>query len=279
MFIYIPRQYERGMDIDIPKRTNDNIQSYSPEEFEIAKKFSEKIRQEMGPFLKAVVLFGSSARHQANPHSDIDVLVLIDDLTTLVTKDMADAYRIIVERCILDVSRRLHVVTLRITTFWDYIRNGDPVGVNILRDGASLYDTGFFEPLQILLQKGKIRPTKESVWAYFIKAPATINNARWHLMQATLDLYWAVIDAAHAALMSHDAIPPTPEHVADMLDELLVGKGLLEKKYSKMMREFYTRAKSIMHREVEEVAGRDFDGYLEDASAFVERMRSLIDMK
>ena len=36
-------------------------------------------------------------------------------------------------------------------------------------------------------------------------------------MQACVDLYWAGIDAAHAALMAVGAMPPSPEHVPDMM--------------------------------------------------------------
>jgi uncharacterized protein (UPF0332 family)/predicted nucleotidyltransferase len=264
------------MEIDIPVRDHPNIEGYSKEDFDIAKKFAEHIKKEMGKFLKGVILFGSSARNTTTKKSDIDVLVLIDDMSIIVTKDVADAYRIVIQRVIAKISRKLHVVTLRLSAFWDYMRKGDPIGINMLRDGVSLLDTGFFEPLQLLLKKGRIRPSKESIWAYYVKAPATLNNSKWHIMQAVVDLYWSVIDAAHAALMSQGAVPPTPEHVSDMLDEVLVKKGLLEKKYSKIMRDFYDRAKSVMHREVNEIKGADFDQYLAEADDFVDRMKGFI---
>ncbi|MBR9700142.1 hypothetical protein GOV09_06810 [Candidatus Woesearchaeota archaeon] len=260
------------MEFDIPKRPTPQ----KTEQYMIAHRFAKAVHKELGRFLKGVVLFGSSARKTAKPHSDIDVLLLVDDVSILMTRDVADAYRMILQKIVANVSRKLHVVTVRITAFWDYMRNGDPIGINMLRDGISLYDTGFFEPLQLLLKKGKIRPSKESIWNYYMRSPATLSNARWHVMQATVDLYWAVIDAAHAALMSHDAIPPTPEHVADMLDDLLVRKGKLEKKYSRIMKNFYYRAKSVMHREVHSISGKEFDKYLYEAESFVERMKQFI---
>ncbi|MCK5282553.1 MAG: nucleotidyltransferase domain-containing protein [Nanoarchaeota archaeon] len=265
------------MEFDIPKRVHPNIEHYRKEELDIAKRFAAEVNKEMGRFVNAIVLFGSSARNTSTPKSDIDVLVLIDDMSIIVNRDVADAYRMIIQKMITKVSRRLHVVTLRLTAFWDYIRNGDPIGINILRDGISLSDTGFFDPLQLLLKKGKIRPSKESIWAYYVKAPSTLNNSKWHIMQAVIDLYWAVIDSAHAALMSQNAVPPTPEHVADMLDEILVRNGKLEKKYSKTMKSFYERAKAIMHREILEVKGSEFDKYFEEANEFVDRMKIFID--
>src|SRR3989338_14075 len=200
------------MEVEIPKRPHPNLELYHKEDYEIAHRFANLIYKEMKSNLKAIILFVSTARKTQTPQSDVDVLVLIDDLSIILTRDVADAYRIAIQNIIAKVSKRLHVVTLRLTAFWDYMRNGDPIGLNILRDGISLYDTGFFDPLQLLLKKGKIRPSKESIWAYYLKSAPTLNNARWHIMQATIDLYWAVIDAAHAALMSQNVIPPTPEH-------------------------------------------------------------------
>ncbi len=252
------------------------MEHYKKEDYDLAAKFAQELHKEMGKFISAIVLFGSSARKTATPNSDIDVMVIIDDLSIVINKDVSDAYRIAIQNIILKVSRKLHVITLRLTSFWEYMRNGDPIGVNILRDGISLYDTGFFDPLQLLLKKGRVRPSKESIWSYYSKATPTINRSKQLIMQATVDLYWAVIDAAHAALMSQGSVPPTPEHVADLLDEVLVNKRLLEKKYSKTMRMFYQLAKQIMHREVHEIRGSDYDRYLEEATHFVERMKQFI---
>ena len=98
-------------------------------------------------------------------------------------------------------------------------------------------------------------------------------------MQAVLDLYWAVIDAAHSALMKIGEIPPTPEHVADLLEQKLVRKKLLEQKYVTTMRNLYKLMKMITHREIKELKGAEYDKYFKDAADFVARMRKLIDVK
>ena len=121
-----------------------------------------------------------------------------------------------------------------------------------------------------------MRPSPESVWVYFSRAPRTMHNSRWHLLQATLDLYWAVIDSAHAALMKLGEVPPTPSHVSDLLYEKMVKKGKLEKKYAKRMDDFYKLAKKIGHQELTEIRGKDYDVYLKDAQDFVDRMKEFI---
>jgi uncharacterized protein (UPF0332 family)/predicted nucleotidyltransferase len=261
------------MKFDLPKREHPNLEKYERHDVDTTYKFANAIYKEMGGLIRAVVIFGSAARRKTTAKSDI-----LDDLTISLTPEVVEAYRVIVKNSIVRVSTRLHITTLRFTSFWEYIRNGDPIGINILRDGVALIDSGFFEPLQALLKKGRIRPTSESIWTYYIRAPNTLYNSRWHLLQATLDLYWAVIDAAHAALMKHGEIPPTPEHVADLLESKLVKKRLLEKKYVTIMRHFYKLMKMITRREIKEIKGDEYEKYFKAAEDFVKRMREFIEV-
>jgi len=278
MFIKSNKKFH-NMKFDLPRREHPNLEKYERHDVDLAYMFANDIYKEMGGLIRAVVIFGSSARKTTTAKSDIDILVVIDDITISLSPEVVEAYRVIVNKTIVKVSTRLHITTLRFTSFWEYIRNGDPIGINILRDGVALIDSGFFEPLQVLLKKGKIRPTSESIWTYYVRAPNTLHNSKWHLLQATLDLYWAVIDAAHAALMKHGEIPPTPEHVADLLEQKLVRKRLLEHKYVTIMRHFYKLMKMIIHREVKEIKGDEYDKYYAAAEDFVNRMREFIDTK
>jgi len=257
--------------------TNPNVIKYPNEAVTVARSFTRRLRNEFGKFLKASVLFGSAARQIKGPKGDIDVLVIVDDLSIRMTEEVIGAYKIIVEKTIAKVSTRLHVTSMTLTSFWEYSRVGDPVVVNILRDGVPIYDEGFFEPLQALLIQGRVRPTKESVWTYFGRAPRTLVNSRWHVLQATLDLYWAVIDAAHAALMHVGVIPPTPEHVDDMLREKLVEKRLLEARYAETMNKFYKLMKKITHREVKQIEGSEYEKLLKEAEDFVKKIREFIE--
>ena len=260
----------------IEKITNPNVANYPKEDYETAYDFANKLYKEFGSFLKAVVLFGSVARHEGPKRGDIDILIIVDDISIALDAGLVEAYRVITEKILIKTSRRLHVTTLKLTSFWDYIRMGDPIGINMLRYGIALIDTGFFDPMQALLRRGRVRPTEESIWTYFARAPVTLNNSRWHLLQGVLDLYWAVIDSAHAALMTQGEIPPTPSHVADLMQEKLVGKKLLEKKYPPTMRNFYNLMKMITHREIKDITGEEFDRYYNEASDFVRRMEKFL---
>ena len=224
-----------------------------------------------------VVVFGSTVRRDNTEKSDIDVLVVSNDATFVIDQPLIEVYRVIVDQVLLKTSTKLHVTSMTFTSFWEFARAGDPVVVNILRDGVALYDKGFFDPLQRLLKHGRIRPSEESIWKYFGRAPKTLTNARWHLLQATLDLYWAVIDAAHAALMRQNVVPPTPDHVSEELNRTFVKKRMLEKKYVDTMTKFYSLSKKITHREIQQISGEEFERYYKEADSFIKRMKKLID--
>jgi len=266
------------LDFRIENKHKHNITRYNNDEIDIAYEFSKEAKKELKELLKAIVLFGSTARKhedKAKVH-DIDILLVLDDVKIEFSQELIQTYRIIVERIIAQTSKRLHITSLRITNFWEYVRVGDPIAINILRDGVAILDTGFFEPLQLLLYQGRIRPSPESVQNYLMMAPQTLQNSRGHILQAVLDLYWAVIDAAHAALMSVNEIPPSPSHVSEMLDEKLVNKGLIHKKHSGTVRQFYSLGKSIMHGELVYVSGDQYDLYYKEAHDFVMAMKSFI---
>ena len=268
------------MEFRIEKVLNPNITKYKKSDLDTAYHFATEVSKEFGHFLKAVVIFGSAAREKEHStRGDIDILLVVDDVSVKLSAEMVEAYRVISEKLVLKVSKRLHVTTLKFSSFWEYIRAGDPIAINILRDGIALVDAGFFEPLQKLLTDGRIRPTQESIWTYFSRAPATIQNSRWHMLQATLDLYWAVIDSSHAALMSLGEIPPSPGHVADMLEERMVKKKLLPYAYAKTMRKFYELSRGILHREIKEISGQEYEGYFREADEYVKGMRKFIERR
>ncbi|PIY60590.1 hypothetical protein COY95_01010, partial [Candidatus Woesearchaeota archaeon CG_4_10_14_0_8_um_filter_47_5] len=246
------------MEEKIQKRSFKDSSLYSKDDISVATEFTKKALKEFGSLVKAAVLFGSVARED-KVHGDIDVLFIVDDVTIVITPSVAEAYRVIVANLIKETSERLHVTTIKLSSFWEYVRAGDPIGINMLREGIPLLDSGFFEPLKMLLAQGRIRPSPESVWSYFSRAPRSMGSSKWHVNQGVIDLYWAVIDSAHAALMKLGQTPPSPEHVADLLNECMVKEGHLDAKYVETMRKFYTLSRNILHGELKEVSGVQYD--------------------
>jgi len=85
-------------EFNIYPRDNPALSLYSDSDKDLAREFAKRLYKEFGNFLKAVVLFGSVARGESKKKKgDIDVLVIIDDVTIQLSHEMITTYRIIVE--------------------------------------------------------------------------------------------------------------------------------------------------------------------------------------
>lgn len=270
------------MKFPIEQNPKKNIDKFIQRDVDLARKFATIVYKEFGTFIKAIVLFGSTLKAPGtiSPKKDIDILIILDDITVQFSKELVETYRIISEKAIGDTAPdRLHVQSMKFTAFWEYVRVGDPVAINILRNGLALVDTGFFDPLQALLDQGRIRPSDEAIYTYFTMAPASLLRSKQHLLTAVVDLYWAAIDAAHAALMRLGEVPPTPDHVADLLERRLVARKHVSEKYADIMRKLYAIYKKVVHREIQEITGKQYEKYLKLTEKFVDEMKRYIEKK
>ncbi|HIH14745.1 MAG: DNA polymerase beta protein [archaeon GW2011_AR17] len=250
--------------------------NYPSEEFAVARTFASRVYKEFGEFVKAIVLFGSANKGKEKPN-DIDILIVLDDVRIEFSEEIVQTYRIITQKIISDTDvKRLHVQSMKFSSFWEYVRAGDPVATNILRYGIALVDTGFFDPLQQLLDQGRIRPTPESISTYFAMAPASLEKAEGHLLAASVDLYWSVINSAHAALMHYGEVPPSPEHVVEIMQKTLVKEKKISQASLKTMIEMYALFKAVTTRNKKTVSGKEYDAYKIKAGKFVKEMDKFI---
>jgi uncharacterized protein (UPF0332 family) len=245
-------------------------------DLQLTQTLATKLKEELKDLLKSVILFGSAARGAKQQGSDIDVLLIVNDVSLILSKEVIVSLRVIIENCAAGVSNNFHITTMQLSQFWDYLRNGDPIVVNMIREGRAVMDEGFFAPIQGLLDQGRIRPSKEAVWAYYLRAPQTIQRAERRLLDIVVDLYWAVIDAAHAALMHIDVVPGAPHHVAHLLEDHFVRKRLLEKKYVDILKNLYTLSKEVGHHQLVKMSGKDVDVLIGQAQEFVDKIKFIL---
>jgi len=190
-----------------------NKEQYHSDLLKISRDYTQRLFKEVGTMIKCVAIFGSLSKDSINPDSDVDLLIVIDDTYMELTPEILDAFRIISEKLILEVSQKLHVHTLTLSGYWNFIREGDPVMINILRDGYSLLDTGIFLSMQKLLYQGKIRPSTEAVYNYVKSSAFSILTSDRRLLESVVDLYWAAINVTHAYLMFKGELPSSPEQL------------------------------------------------------------------
>jgi predicted nucleotidyltransferase len=247
------------------------------DDFLLARRLAKAVKTELKDFVVAVVLFGSCAKDRVTQMSDIDILIVVDDVRHIVNDQVTEHYRAVVASQAGKISARFHLNTLKLSNFWEYCREGDPVVVNMLRDGVPLEDTGLFAASQLLLDQGRVRPSREAIWTYYTRSGTNVRSAESHVLAACSDLYWAAMDASHAALMAIGATPASPEHVPEALERELVKRGLLAKRLPGVLQELYLLHKAITHREVRTVTGEQFDVHMKDALALIEALRSIVE--
>jgi predicted nucleotidyltransferase len=250
-------------------------------EREIAMDFAMKVYGKFDQMVKSIVLFGSSAKKIAVAGSDIDIIVIIDDVSIRWDEELIAWYREELGKLIggNPYRKSLHVSTVKLSTWWDDMMRGDPVVINVLRYGEALVDFGgFFAPLRILLKEGKIRSTPEAIYTLLQRAPGHMTRARQSMMAVVDGLYWTMVDSAHAALISAGVMPASPEEVGAVLTKHFVDKKMLKGKFVDDY-EFIRRVvKSIAHGEKMKIKGNDLDTWFEMADGFLLEMAKLVDV-
>ncbi|MCD4771727.1 nucleotidyltransferase domain-containing protein [archaeon] len=250
-------------------------------EREIASDFAMKVYDKFDQMIKSIVLFGSSAKKVSTPSSDIDIIVIIDDVSIRWDEELIAWYREELRKLIVrnPYRKSLHVNTVKLSTWWDDMMRGDPVVINVLRYGDALVDFGgFFNPLRILLKQGKIRSTPESIYTLLQRAPGHMSRARQSMMAVVDGLYWTMVDSAHAALISAGVMPASPEDIGKVMMEHFVGKKMLKKKYVKHYEDIHGVAKEFAHGERVKVKGKELDEWFEMTDDFLGEMARLVDV-
>lgn len=246
---------------------------------EIAMDFATKAYERFNKIVKSVVLFGSTAKNTAVSGSDIDIILIIDDVVISWDAELIAWYREELDKLLRrnPYRKSLHINTIKLSTWWEDLMRGDPVVINVIRYGESLIDFGgFFEPLKFLLLKGKIRSTPEAVYNALERAPQHFARSKISEIGAIEGLYWAMVDSAHAALTSRNVLPPSPEHIPLNLKQTFVDEGKLKIKYVVWYRDLLFLHKKIAHGEITDLKGVEIDNWQEKTRMFMRTMARLV---
>jgi len=248
-------------------------------EKDIALDFASKVYKKFDKMIKSIILFGSQTKGSAIAGSDIDIIIIIDDASIQWDQELIAWYREELGKLIRKnpYKKDLHINSVKLTTWWQDLLRGDPVVINIIRFGEPLIDFGgFFSPLKILLQQGRIKSTPEAIYAALQRTPAHIARSKTSELNAIEGLYWAMVDSAHAALMAAKQSPPSPEHVPALLKEIFVDTGNLKMKYVILYRDLYVLHRKIAHGEITDLKGVEIDDWQAKTEKFVQEMTRLV---
>lgn len=249
------------------------------DEKEIAMDFAIKVYKKFNTLVKSIVLFGSQVKHTSTLTSDIDIIIIVDDASVKFDQELVAWYREELGKIISanPYKQELHINTIKLTSWWQDMLRGDPVVVNIIRFGEPLLDFGgFYSPLKVLLQDGKIKQTPEAIYTCLQRSPSHLARSRASKLGAIEGLYWAMVDSAHAALMAAKHSPPSPEHVPIMLKETFADNKMLDMKYIVWYRDLYVFHRKIIHGEITDIRGDEIDLWQNRADDFFKKMVELV---
>lgn len=238
---------------------------------DIAMDFAEKVVKKFDSLVKAVILFGSTAKDNTKVGSDIDIIIIVDDATIRFDEKFTMWYREELGNIVQTnpYKKDLHINTVKITTWWDDLIKGDPTIINVIRYGEVLIDVGgFLSPLKVLLQHGKIKPTPESIYNNINRVPSHILRSRMAEISSIEGCYWAYVESAQALLMAIKVLPPSPEHISLLLKKYFVDKGYLKMKDVNDFEGLFDLHKKIVYGEIKNIDGKIVDSYQEKAENF-----------
>jgi len=262
---------EELRDVKLVKK--DEIEERKKLLIEKSVKFMNEIRRKFGEIVKSVLIFGSVARGDIRPTSDVDVWVILDD-TALKTSVDFDRIR---EDILITAEnlKELHVQITHLTEFWQWVRMGSPELINFLRYGLVLYDTGFVKPIQRMLQLGLIPPSEEVIKLKQKASEIRLEKIKSDLRSMIFDLRYCASDMIQAVVMYYYKTQPDPKEIPKYLEKM-VEDGKIENDFLEKWKEIDKLWKDIDHQVVKEVDGEYLQKALKIAKELIERFRKLL---
>jgi len=245
---------------------------------QIIKNFTKEILKKYGSMVRAVVLFGSSARGSWHKESDIDVFIIIDDTKHKISPALKEQMEEDLDVIAKKLSDKLSVQQpYLLTEFWNMVRIGHPIVFNFIREGVPVFDRDIFLPIKRLLQMGEIKPSKEAVEKYIDRAPKRIKrieSAKMYMVAE--DCYYAMLESLQAVLMFLGKNPPRPSDAADAMRKTLVDMKLIKPEYAEWLDGVIKRRKEIEHKNLKSLSGQELDEWIDKSKKFVKEMQKTL---
>ncbi len=246
-----------------------------------------QVLQKFEKYVVCYVLAGSMVRGDADETSDIDTYIVIDDtdVTRMTSQELRTKLMSIIVGMAGEATMRagvknpINVQVYVLSSMWESIRDAHPVIFTLLRDGIPLYDRGMFTPWKQLLQKGKIKPTPESVQNYVKSGKQMITSVKRKLRDIAIeDLFWAASIPAQGALMlAGQDIPDNKSTPGDFEEYFVKKRKLMDAETTKILAANLKLRKDAEHGTVKEVSAKMVAKNLEMSEKFLEAIEKLFD--
>ncbi|BFI73715.1 hypothetical protein YN1_7020 [Nanoarchaeota archaeon] len=244
--------------------------------FNILIDFTKELVDKVDGLVKAVVLFGSYAENKENEKSDIDILIIVDDIYAKDLNITVPFYFDNLNKILANEKyKKIHPTTLTLTKFWEMILNGDPLVLDILRKGYPIIDpTGIFGSLKRMLESGLIKTSPEYLDILKKRSEELINYSNFLLIKSFESLYNSALSLLQYYMIKNKINVYGPEDIIIKLGELK-RKNRSLKDIEQYFREVYDYMKKIEHKEIDKIDLDVFKDLLERYYNFKEKIEKL----
>lgn len=217
--------------------------------------FVPEMRRLFGPNLRRIILFGSQARGEARPDSDVDVLLLFEELVTS---------KPVVRDQIIEVTHELlldhqALITTILSTEQQYAEMAEPLFYHIQNEGIELMQN---EQLQLM----ELANTT-------LKDAVMLQEQTQGYRSAVSRAYYSMFYAAEAALLSHDLRPKSHVGLISQFSQQIIRSGLIEQTYGKQLQRAFEIRQEGDYKISAAISATDADRTIQDARAFIDRVQ------
>lgn len=238
-------------------------------------------------YVVSYVIAGSLIRGEAHEYSDLDVSIIIDD--TDVTKTTSGELKMKLRNIASNEARIaekdsgltkpiLNVQVWILSEFWTGLKRAEPVFYTTLRDGVPIYDRGMFSPWKLMLQRGQLIPSPESIRRYIDDGKKYVDRMNMKVKSiATEDLFWSIVYPSQGILMLLGVPPGSPNQVANQINEHLVKKGQLDKKYYQTYIKINKLRKDLEYGKLKDINNTKIVQLIDESIKYIEAINKLYD--
>jgi len=189
--------------------------------------FRDWLLQMMPDQVERLILFGSKARGDTHPHSDLDLLVVVKEITREQDERVADY----MGNALVEEGVSLSAIVVRSKNLQEQIEIGTPFVRNIAKDGIPLLGEGF--------TVGQGKP--EEVARKFLKgAHERLTSTRMlveggQYRDAISRACYAALDAADGALALVGVTPKSHEGTITFFSKHFIKSGQVDSRYSSLL--------------------------------------------
>jgi uncharacterized protein (UPF0332 family) len=233
------------------------------------KSFSEQIVKKFGKDIKAVWLV---------PYQKESLLViLLNNLgkSDKEIKELVENIKIFALKLEeMEGKEKMSVDVVLLTHYYEKLLENRLDIFAEIKQAVMLYDTGFFMPIKILVEKGEIRGTKEAMIKLIEEVRKNLNEVDYLKIEILSDIYSAVVDAAEAALFSKGVSFFIPRELPGLLKKHFLKEKRITKQTLDIFLAIYNLYKEYEHKKIK-IDGAELDKLIQQADFFVDQMQHI----